>query len=109
MVFPARLLLLGILLVGAGISVQSQDEIPQLGPQQPPKDVILPNGKSQANEILKADHRKNLEDAETLVKLSQELKTSLQKNGSYVFSIADLKKAEEIEKIAKRIHSRLKH
>src|SRR5689334_20842382 len=69
-------------------------------------DVRLPSGKSQRNEILKADHAKNVEDAKELVRLSEELKADLEKNTEYVFSIATLKKAEEIEKTAHKIRSR---
>jgi hypothetical protein len=69
----------------------------------------LPNGRLQRDEILKADHAKSLEDAEELVRLSQELKAGLEKDTQYVFSLATIKKTEEIEKVARRIRSRLKH
>jgi ATP-dependent helicase/DNAse subunit B len=73
-----------------------------------PAEVRLPNGRLQKNEILKADHAKNLDDARDLTKLAEELKVQLEKNTEYVFSIAALKKTEEIEKVARRIRSRLK-
>jgi hypothetical protein len=77
--------------------------------EETPEDTRLPNGKSQREEILKADFQKSLEDARELSKLAEELKTDLEKNDRYVLSIATLKKTEDIEKIAKRIHDRLKH
>ena len=77
--------------------------------EESPEDTRLPNGKSQREEILKADFQKSLEDARELSKLADELKTDLEKNDRYVLSIATLKKTEDIEKIAKRIHDRLKH
>jgi hypothetical protein len=77
--------------------------------EEPSEDTRLPNGKSQRDEILKADFQKSLEDARELSKLADELKTDLEKNDRYVLSIATLKKTEDIEKIAKRIHDRLKH
>ena len=40
---------------------------------------------------------------------ADELKLNLEKNDRYVLSIATLKKTEDIEKLAKRIHDRLKH
>ena len=84
----------------------------QFPSSQPPSeesvDTRLPNGRSQKNEILKADHAKNIEDARLLVKLSEELKADLEKNTEYVFSITALKKAEQIEKAAHRVRSRLK-
>jgi hypothetical protein len=72
------------------------------------RDVKLPNGKSQQEEILKAEHEKTLQDAAQLVKLSEELQDDLIKEDRHVLSIASLKKAEDIEKLAKKIRTRLK-
>ncbi|HWY46936.1 MAG TPA: hypothetical protein VNX70_06120 [Bryobacteraceae bacterium] len=77
--------------------------------EEKPEDTRLPNGKLQRDEILKADFQKSLDDARELSKLAEELKTDLEKNDRYVLSIATLKKTEDIEKLAKRIHDRLKH
>ena len=76
---------------------------------EPTEDARLPNGKLQREEILKADFQKSLDDARELSKLAEALKTDLEKNDRYVLSIATLKKTEDIEKLAKRIHDRLKH
>jgi hypothetical protein len=73
-----------------------------------PSDIKLPSGKSQREEILKADHEKSLKDAAELVKLSEELQIELEKNERYVLSVASVRKVEDIEKLAKRIKSRLK-
>lgn len=81
-------------------------EQPELGHSE---DVRLPNGKRQSDEILKADYQKTLEDARELSRLADDLKLDLEKNDRYVLSLATLKKTEEIEKLAKRIHDRLKH
>ena len=81
-------------------------------PRQPPTadgDVTLPSGKSQQDEILKADHERDLKDAAQLVDLAEQLKQELEKNDRHVLSMSSLKKTEEIEKLAKRIHSRLVH
>src|SRR5579872_4220720 len=56
-------------------------------------DVKLPNGKSQQEEILKAEYKKTLEDAAQLVKLSEELQDDLIKDDRYVLSLSSLKKA----------------
>jgi len=79
--------------------------------QDPPAtgDTRLPNGKSQQEEILKAEHEKSLKDAAALVELAEQLKADLEKNDRHVLSIATLKKTEEIEKLAKRIRTRLHH
>ena len=73
------------------------------------EDVILPNGKLQRDEILKADHLQNLKDAADLVELAQQLKTDIEKNDRFILSIATLKKTDDIEKLAKRIRSRMRH
>ena len=72
-------------------------------------DVILPNGKSQKEEILKAEHQQNLKDAADLAELAEQLKIDLEKNDRYVLSMATLKKTDDIEKLAKRIRARLRH
>ena len=71
-------------------------------------ELKLPNGKSQQDEILKADFQKTLQDAAELVKLAEQLQDDLIKNDRHVLSIATLKKTEDIEKLAKRIRTRLK-
>ena len=76
---------------------------------EPGDDVRLPNGKLQRDEMLKAEFQKSLDDARELSRLADDLKLDLEKNDRYVLSIATLKKTEEIEKLAKRIHDRLKH
>jgi hypothetical protein len=85
---------------------------PQRPPQsQPPADrdiPRLPNGKTQQEEILKADHERDLKDAAQLIELAEGLKEELEKNDQHVLSLSSLKKTEEIEKLAKRIRSRLR-
>ncbi|MGD0435064.1 MAG: hypothetical protein ABSB86_01260 [Bryobacteraceae bacterium] len=87
---------------------------PPIAPKGPPlpaaeEDVRLPNGKLQRDEILKAERLKSLEDARELAKLADQLKLDLEKNDQNVLPLATLKKTEEIEKLAKKIHDRLKH
>ena len=79
--------------------------------QEPPEsgDTRLPNGKSQQDEILKAEYQKTLKDASALIDLAEQLKADLEKNDRFVLSIASIKKTEEIEKLAKRIRTRLHH
>jgi hypothetical protein len=71
-------------------------------------DVILPNGKSQKEEILKAEHQQNIKDAADLAELAEQLKIDLEKNDRYVVSMATLKKIDDIEKLDKRIRARLR-
>jgi hypothetical protein len=74
----------------------------------PHDDDRLPNGKSRSEEILKADHEKTLDDARQLVAVSQSLQKDLEESGAFVLSLSELKKTEEIERLAKRIRSRIK-
>ena len=62
----------------------------------------------QIEELLKQDRAKSIEDAGQMMKLSEELKAELEKNDKSVLSVAALRKAEEIEKLAKRIRGRLR-
>jgi cell division septation protein DedD len=94
--------LLAVCLASYGWQRQRPDE-----PSDRP-DVRLPNGKHQNDEILRAEHQKNLEDAAELIKLSEDLKAELEKNEAFVLSLGAIKKTEEIEKLAKRVRSRLK-
>jgi hypothetical protein len=73
------------------------------------EEVVLPNGKSQREEILKAEHQQNIKDAAELADLAEQLKIDLEKNDRYVLSMATLKKTDDIEKLAKRIRARLRH
>ena len=77
-------------------------------PPQADGDVKLPNGKSQKDEILKAEYAQNVKDADELVELSQQLRDSLSKNERYVLSLSDLKKTDDIEKLVKKIRARLR-
>ncbi len=78
-------------------------------PNEDETGVRLPNGKVQRDEILKAEHEQNLKDAAQLADLAEQLKQELEKNDRYILSVSSLKKTDEIEKLVKRIRSRLRH
>ena|SRR5437764_1031678 len=78
-------------------------------PEDPQRDVQLPNGKSQRAEILKAEREQNIKDSAQLAELAKELQQDIEKNESYVLSLTTLKKTDEIEKLAKRIRGRMRH
>jgi len=80
----------------------------QQPPQVPREDARLPNGKLQRDEILKAEHEQNVKDAAQLVDLAQQLQQDIEKNDRYVLSLSTLKKADEIEKLIKKIRSRMR-
>src|SRR5690349_21727095 len=81
--------------------------LPQLERRRP-EPPQLPNGKNQQEEILKAEHEKNLRDAAELIEVAGQLKEELEKNDRHIVSVSSLKKTDEIEKLAKRIRSRLR-
>ena len=80
----------------------------QLPPNQRDEPVRLPDGRSQTEAILKADYEKSLKDAGELERLVKEVKMDLEKNDRHVLSIPTLKKLDEIEKITRRMRSRMK-
>jgi hypothetical protein len=103
-----------LLILTAALALQAQQAQSPQPPHVPapaegaPEDVRLPSGKLQREEILKSDYQKSLEDARALSKLADELKADMEKNDYNVLSLATLKKVDEIDKLAKRIHDRLK-
>jgi hypothetical protein len=81
--------------------------------RNPPADtdapeVRLPNGKLQQDEILKDEREKSIKDSAQLIDLAESLKQELEKEDAHVLSLSSIKKTEEIEKLAKRIRTRLK-
>ena len=99
-----------VLLACATVSAVPQRGGGPGGPgQEKEPDVTLPNGKSQRDEILKAEHQQNIKDAADLAELADQLKIDIEKNDRYVLSMATLKKTDDIEKLAKRIRARLRH
>ena len=79
------------------------------GSSQDEPETVMPNGKSQKEEILKAEHQQNLKDAAELADLAEQLKADLEKNDRYILSMSTLKKTDDIEKLVKKIRARLRH
>ena len=100
-----------VVLCLAGFAVPQQAGVDRSGRRgaSEEEDVKLPNGKSQRDEILKAEYQQNLKDASDLIDLAQQLKLDLEKNDRYVVSMATLKKTDDIEKLVKRIRARMRH
>jgi len=84
----------------------AQKSLPE--PGDPPEDVRLPNGKKQQDEILKAEYEKNVKDAQELVGTARAFEEDLEKDDRYVLSLSSLKKLDDIEKLTRRIRSRMK-
>ncbi|HEV2202345.1 MAG TPA: hypothetical protein VGR73_21210 [Bryobacteraceae bacterium] len=75
-------------------------------PPSPPSSPGL--RRQQKDAISKQDYQDNARDAAELVKLSQGLEASLERNGSFVVDANDIRTADQIEKLAKNIRGRLK-
>lgn len=73
------------------------------------REVRLPNGKLQSEEILRAEHDKSVKEAAELQKLVEDVRDDLEKNDRHVLDLDTLKKLEQIEKLAKRIRGRLRN
>ena len=97
-----RALWLPVAFLAPFVRAQQQD------PNAPP-DTRLPNGKLQRDEILKAEHEQNVKEAAQLVALAQQLQEDIEKDDRFVLSLHTLKKTEDIEKLARKIRSRLRH
>jgi hypothetical protein len=97
-----------LLLAVSTVALPQRGGGPPTGPPDEPE-IRMPNGKSQKEEILKAEHQQNLKDAAELAELAEQLKADLEKNDRYILSMATLKKTDEIEKLVKKIRARLRH
>jgi hypothetical protein len=72
-------------------------------------DPKLPNGKSQRDEILKAEREDNIRDAAKLIDMASSLKADLEKSDRFLLSLDTVKKTDDIEKLVKKIRDRLRH
>ena len=96
-----------LLIVAAMLASAQRDNREPPDPLDRP-DVRLPNGKSQRDEIVKSDHKRNQEDAAKLAQLSAELRQELDAQESHIVSVKMIRKVEEIERLTRNIRGRLK-
>ena len=78
----------------------------QRDPKEP--DGRLPNGKRQLDEILKAEHEQNVRDAHELTTLASSFETEMEKTDRFVLSLPLLKKLDDMEKLVRRIRTRIR-
>jgi nucleotide-binding universal stress UspA family protein len=84
-------------------------QVPGPRPQNPQKDDDANAPKIDPKLILEANQKEIKKNVEKLYDLASELKAEVEKTDSvHVLSIAMLRKADEIEKLAKEIKSRAK-
>ena len=73
-----------------------------------PENIRLPNGKVWSDVIARADHDKNLADAQEIVRLTTEIRDEIQTGEAFVLSVKTLKKVDEAEKRLKDLRSRMR-
>ena len=56
----------------------------------------------------KLDHDQNIRDAARLAQLANEVKQDLESSGELTLSVASLKKSEEMARLSKKLHDRMK-
>ena len=101
-----RLCLTLVLLCGC--FAQPATRLPKPDDPESHPEATLPSGKTQRDLIVKDDYKKNLEDAAELAKLAEDLKEDLENGDKNIVSVKTIKKAEDIEKLARNIRTRLK-
>lgn len=91
------------------LAAQVRGTTPPPIPGSKEKDEELPPAKPATKAILEANEKDIKKNVEKLYQLASELKAEVEKTDSTnVLSLAMLKKAEEIEKLAKDIKTRAK-
>jgi hypothetical protein len=85
-----------------------QDTRPPAFPDDNKEDVKLPDGTSQRQAILKAEHKQSVVDAQKLADLAGEVRADLEKGDANVVSLKMIKQLDEIERLSRRIRGRLK-
>jgi hypothetical protein len=108
--------ILALAVFAAVLSAQAPADTPELAEPKPlpgldsQQEGVLNRGqrKIQREAILKLEQKKNLEDVARLLELTQSLKSELEKSNRNLLSVSSVRKAEQIEKLARSIRSRLK-
>ena len=67
-----------------------------------------PEKQAKMDQLILADYQEALRDIEKMRKLTDTLQSELQKNDPHVLNVASLRASEEIEKLSKKIRSRLR-
>lgn len=68
----------------------------------------MPDGRLQTEVMLEAEHKRSLDEAQVLVELALAVKAELERDTRHVLSLSQLKRLDEIERVAKRLRGRLK-
>ncbi len=74
-----------------------------------PETMNLPSERRLNRRMLKASYEQVVKDVERLFELTAELKEEVTKANEDVMSVSGIQKAEQIEKLAKKIRNRMKN
>jgi len=94
-----------LLVIGAWLAAAQPPAPPN---PNDPQILRTPDGRNRTDMILKADHEASLKDVEQMRKLLDEVKMDMEKNDRHALSLGTLKKLDEIEKLTKRIRTRMR-
>lgn len=105
------LLLCGIFMAAQRASAQQPRLPPSIAQPQGMGDTPVVNADVQKQQAIIANQQRQLElrrDTEKMAKLTQELREYLDQKDTGVISVDAMKKAEQIEKLAKSVRSKMK-
>ncbi len=68
-----------------------------------------PTARSKTDEILRLEYEQNVKDAQELANMARTFEEDLEKDDRFVLSLSSLKKLDDMERLTKRIRSRMKH
>ncbi len=77
-------------------------------PRRDPDDPMVKIEKEQQKRLNKERQEELKKDTDRLLELATELKTSVDKSNEHTLSLDVVRKAEEIEKLAKRVREKMK-
>jgi flagellar basal body P-ring protein FlgI len=102
-----------MLLGAAGVSSAQQIHLPPAVSQSQGMGgvPVTPGNDAQRQQAIAANLQRQAEikrDSQKMAELTQELNSYLQKNNDMVMSLDAMKKAEQIEKLAKSLRSKMK-
>lgn len=98
-------MLVAMLLLSPSIA---QNGAPQVRREQAPDEQQLRLEREQAKKLNEDRHASLKRDTDKLLKLSAELKESVDKSSENTLSVDVVKKAEEIEKLARNVKEKMK-
>jgi len=98
-----------LLMAPAALATAAQLPEPQREKiEEKPVETRLPNGKRQVDEILKADHEQNVRESRELAAMASSFQSEMEKTDRFVLSVSMLRRLDDMEKLVRRIRSRLK-